>query len=43
MDKIIVNDILPYDEKAKNEKPWYEKACIKDAPHQYRKLRFALF
>ncbi|VDK84705.1 unnamed protein product [Litomosoides sigmodontis] len=39
-DKIIVNDMLPYDEKAKSEKPWYEKASIKNAPHQYRKLRY---
>ncbi|KAM3728405.1 Cystathionine beta-synthase cbs-1 [Dirofilaria immitis] len=39
VDKNIINDILPYDENAKNEKPWYEKARLKGAPHQYRKLR----
>lgn len=39
----FMKDALPYDEKTKNEKPWYEKAGIKDAPHQYRKLRLFLF
>uniref|UniRef100_A0A8R1TRN1 cystathionine beta-synthase n=1 Tax=Onchocerca volvulus TaxID=6282 RepID=A0A8R1TRN1_ONCVO len=40
VDQNIVNNILPHDEKAKDETPWYEKARLKDAPHQYRKLRF---
>ncbi|EFO24166.2 cbs-prov protein [Loa loa] len=39
VDKIILNDVLPYNEEVKNEKAWYEKALLKDAPHQYRKLR----
>lgn len=39
VDRIIVDDILPYNEEAKHEKPWYEKALLKDVPHQYRKLR----
>uniref|UniRef100_A0AAF5PKM1 cystathionine beta-synthase n=1 Tax=Wuchereria bancrofti TaxID=6293 RepID=A0AAF5PKM1_WUCBA len=39
VDKIIVDDVLPYNEKVKHEKSWYEKALLKDAPHQYRKLR----
>lgn len=39
VDQNIVNNILPHDEKAKDETPWYEKARLKDAPHQYRKLR----
>ncbi|CAG9534359.1 unnamed protein product [Cercopithifilaria johnstoni] len=39
VDKIIVNDVLPYCKEAKNEKPWYEKAGMKGTPHQYRKLR----
>ncbi|VDN02466.1 unnamed protein product [Thelazia callipaeda] len=39
VDQIIVNDVLPYDEEAKKEKPWYEKACIPNAPHRFRELR----
>uniref|UniRef100_A0A0R3RF79 cystathionine beta-synthase n=1 Tax=Elaeophora elaphi TaxID=1147741 RepID=A0A0R3RF79_9BILA len=39
VDKIIVNDVLPYDERAKDEQGWYEKANMKDAPHRFRELK----
>lgn len=39
VDENILNDIRPYDEKAKEETPWYQKALLNGAPHQYRPLR----
>lgn len=39
VDANIVNDIKPYDEYAKKEKPWYEKASMAGAPHQFRRMR----
>uniref|UniRef100_A0A915PI22 L-serine ammonia-lyase n=1 Tax=Setaria digitata TaxID=48799 RepID=A0A915PI22_9BILA len=41
IDKIIVNDVRPFDEEAKNEKPWHEKARLQGSPHQYRNMRIS--
>lgn len=43
VDLVTVNDLLPDAGEAINGKPWYEKALLKGAPHQYRELRLLPF